>query len=164
MTAGQTVAPRPLIVLVPKYFRLGQGFSRLEQRQAMLAPPRRVDGTQSRAAWITTLVDQRKLVMLCRDCAPRFDTRRARYRPFYSVDATLKTDGYRVSGHPCDDCTHRLLGGRAFVAEEVYAAVCTEPADARRHARWAARAGVTVRTYLTRWLAGLARAQQSRKD
>lgn len=154
-----------LIVLVPKYFRLGQGFSRLEQRQAMVHGGRRADGTQSAATWITSLVDTRKLVIVCASCKPKFDRDRHhyRYRRFYSADPTARSDGTLVSGQ-CDDCRQRMIGGAAYVAEESYALVCTEPAEARRLARWKARASLTFQTLFTRWLAGQSRALPSRKD
>lgn len=132
-----------LVLAVPKYAKLGEGFSRREQIAALEHPGRRTDGTQSAATWLADLTDLRKALTLCAAyCAPKFNPRRHGYRRFYMPDLTGKTDGYTSNGQ-CDGCKqHTALrpgGGRTFIAEETYRLVCVDPLDARREAR--ARAG-----------------------
>lgn len=132
------------LVLVPKYHRLGEGFSRREQVKALEHPGRRTDGTQSAASWLSDLTDLRKAITLCQAyCAPKFNPRRHGYRRFYSPDITGKTDGYTHNG-TCDGCKQNTAllpgGGRTFIPEETYRLVCIDPLDARRKARAAAGA------------------------
>ena len=131
------------VVLVPKYARLGQGFSRAAQARSAEHPGRRTDGTQSAASWLSDLTDAQKTILLCTWCAPKFNPRRHGYRRYYSPDLTSKTDGYTVNGL-CDACKGSTVlsgGGRAYIPEAFYAQVCVNPIHARRAAR--ARAGQT---------------------
>ena len=132
-----------VVTIVPKYHRIGEGFSRREQIAALEHPGRRTDGTQTAAAWLSDLTDLRKMVLLCTYCRPKFNPRRARYRRFYAPDFTGKTDGFVHNGQ-CDGCKQQTAllpgGGTSFVAEETYSLVCIDPMDARRKARAAAGA------------------------
>lgn len=130
------------VVLVPKYHRIGEGFSRREQLQALEHNGRRTDGTQSPAAWVTDLTALRKSILLCTSCRTNFNPRRHGYRKFYSPDWTGKTDGYMHNGK-CDACKQNTAllpgGGTSFIPEETYRLLCIDPLDARRKARAAAR-------------------------
>lgn len=125
------------IVIVPKYAKVGQGFTVAEKAQADEHPGRKV-GSQSAASWVMDLVSLKKLVILCSFCRPKFNPRKFGYRKFYNPDSTGLTDGHVVNGR-CDDCkehTARVAGGGvAFVHEEEYAKVCMDPVVARRNAR-----------------------------
>lgn len=157
------------IVVVPKYHRLGEGFSRREQLQALEHPGRRTDGTQSAASFLADLTDLRKMILLCSYCRPKFNPRRHRYRRFYSPDFTGKTDGFTHNGQ-CDGCKQQTAllpgGGTSFVAEETYQMVCLDPMDARRKARAAAGAQTAwqrVKSMFTRVASPGAREAAARK-
>jgi len=133
-----------LVVAVPKYHRIGEGFSPREKLQALEHPGRRTNGTQSAATWITSLTDLRKSIILCAAfCAPKFNPRRHGYRKLYMPDMAGATDGYTHNGR-CDNCKQSTAllpgGGRTFVPDEVYRLTCIDPLDARRKARAASRA------------------------
>ncbi len=131
-----------MIPLIPKYAKLGQGFSVREIAKADEHPGRRVDGSQSAPSWIADLVDTRKTVLLCSFCRPHFNPRKHNYRKFYIPDHTGHTDGYQVNGM-CDACKQMTVncgGGTAFVHEEIYALTCIDPVVARRNARASAKA------------------------
>lgn len=126
------------VLCVPKYARLGEGFSRKEKAAANEHPGRRVDGTQSPAHWITCLADLKKTILLCSFCRARFNPRKHHYRRYYSPDASGKTDGYAVNGL-CDACKESTVnfpgGGTMFIHEETYDLVCLDPVEARRRTR-----------------------------
>lgn len=131
------------VILVPKYTKLGEGFSRSEQREANFHPGRRTDGSQTAASWLADLSDLRKLITLCGFCATKFNPRRNGYRRWYAPDHTGNTSGHTVSG-VCDACKSPLVAnGVAFIAAETYNLVCIDPVDARRQARMKARAAWT---------------------
>ena len=124
---------------VAKYQKLGEGFSRREQIDAMVHPGRRTTphGYQSAAAWICDILDARKLILLCSVCATKFNFRKNHYRKMFRADLTAKTSGY-VSNGQCDACkqmTVNLGGGTAFIHEETYRQVCVDPSEARRRQR-----------------------------
>lgn len=131
-----------VLVAVPKYARLGEGFSGRERLKALEHPGRRTDGTQSAAHWITSLLDLRKSLILCTYCRAKFNPRRHGYRKFFAPDLAGTTDGYVHNGI-CDNCKqHTALlpgGGTSFIPEETYRLLCIDPLDARRKARAAAR-------------------------
>ena len=131
------------IVIVPKYSKVGQGFSVKEKMEGWEHPGRRTDGSQSAASWIIDeLVTRKATVILCSFCRPKFNPRRHNYRKFYVPDSTGMTDGYQTNGK-CDACKQMTVncgGGTAFVHEETYNLVCVDPIDARRQARAKARA------------------------
>jgi len=131
------------IILVPKYARLGEGFSKREKLQALEHPGRRVNGTQTPATWITSLTDLRKAILLCTYCRGKFNPRRHGYRKLYIPDLAGKTDGYLHNGQ-CDACKQQTAlipgGGTSYIAEESYRLLCLDPLDARRKARAMARA------------------------
>lgn len=129
------------LVVVPKYHRLGEGFSNAEIRKGDEHPGRRTDGSQSAASWVSDLVDLRKTVLLCSFCRPHFNPRKHNYRKLYIPDRNLTTGGYAVNGK-CDACkkfTFHSGGGTAFIHEEIYALTCIDPVVARRNARAAAK-------------------------
>ena len=132
-----------LLIAVPKYARLGEGFTRREQIDALEHPGRRTDGTQTAAAWLSDLIELRKLILLCTYCRPKFNPRRHRYRKFYTPALVGGVDPYMTNGR-CDGCKQNTAllpgGGTAFVSEETYRSVCLDPLDARRLARAAAGA------------------------
>ena len=128
-----------LTVIIPKYHRLGEGFSRREKAQALEHPGRRTTphGYQSAVSWISDILALRKLLVLCSLCSIKFDYRKYHYRKFYRDDLTGKTDGCVTNGQ-CDACkqpTVNLGNGTAFIHEEFYGQVCIEPSEARRKRR-----------------------------
>lgn len=131
------------VVIVPKYAKVGVGYSRPEQAKALEHPGRRPDGVQTAASWVTELTDRRKVLILCSFCAPKFNPRRHGYRRFYNPDHTGITPGHAVNGI-CDGCRQPTVlvggGGTGYISEETYRLVCTDPVDARRRARAAAGA------------------------
>ncbi len=129
------------LVIVPKYAKVGQGFSRREKTQAMEHPGRRTDGSQSAASWVADLVGAKKVIILCGFCRAKFNPRRHGYRRMYSPDHTGKTDGYMTNGM-CDGCKQQTVttgGGTAYISEETYNQVCIDPVEARRRGHHAAR-------------------------
>jgi hypothetical protein len=144
------------IVLVPKYHRIGEGFSKPEQVAALEHPGRRTNGSQSAASWVGDLKDLKKVILLCSWCRGKFNPRANGYRRFYVPDATGSTDGYASNGK-CDACKQMTIntpgGGTAFVSEDTYNLVCTDPVDARRKARMRARSA---------WISGSARPAKAR--
>lgn len=126
-----------MIVTVPKYAKLGQGFSKVEQAAALEHPGRRTDGTQSAATWLGDLSSLKKLIILCSFCRPKFNPRKNGYRRFYVHDITGATDGHAANGR-CDACKQPTVnsgGGTAFVHEATYDLVCVDPVEQRRKAR-----------------------------
>lgn len=123
------------VVLIPKYSKLGEGFSKHEVLKSMEHPGRKagVKGT-SAAAWIDNLVSLRKFIILCSFCRHKFNFRKHHYRRFYVPDITGRTDGFMVNGK-CDACkqeTALLGGGSGFIHEEEYSKSCEEPSSIRR--------------------------------
>lgn len=132
-----TANPSPIII-VPKYARVGEGFTVRERAASLEHPGRRVDGSQTAAAWVADLTDLRKMIVLCGWCRERFNPRRHGYRRRFVADASGKTDGFEVSGR-CVACKQPTINtpgnGVAFMSEEAFAALCIDPAEARRRAR-----------------------------
>ena len=125
------------VVIVPKYARVGEGFSRQERAASMEHPGRRTDGSQSAAHWITSLTDLRKVILLCSFCRIKFNPRKNGYRRMYVADPTGRTDGYAHNG-TCDACKQPTVntgGGTAYVHEEMYRLVNQDPTEVRRRAR-----------------------------
>jgi hypothetical protein len=128
------------IVVVPKYHRLGEGFTKAEKLKALEHPGRRtrIAGYQSPATWITELSDMRKGILLCSFCKVNFNPRRNKYRRRFVPDPSGKTDGYQSNGQ-CDACKERTEaiggGGTFFVAEEYWELVSIDPSEAKRRAR-----------------------------
>ena len=132
------------IVIVPKYARLGEGFSKFEKLKAAEHPGRNtsIKGYQSPATWITDLLGLKKMIILCSFCRVKFNHKKLHYRPMYVPDVTGQTDGYQANGQ-CDACKQPTVncgGGTAFIFEEYYSQLCQDPLDARRKARAAAGA------------------------
>ena len=130
------------IIVVPKYHRLGEGFSKQEKLKAREHKGRQTNpkrGYLSPAGWITELADSRHAILLCSWCRQKFNPRRNKYRRRYVPDPTGKTSGYMANG-VCDGCnerTERMGGGTIFVAEEYWLQVGIDPAEAKR--RWKQR-------------------------
>lgn len=129
-----------LITIVPKYHRIGEGFSRVEKLQAAEHPGRQVNpqrGYQSASTWVTSLVSLRKPVILCGFCVHKFDPKYSNYRRFFCLDSNAQ-NGYITNGR-CDDCkedTRRTPGqGTMYIPEETYPQICLEPGLARRSIR-----------------------------
>lgn len=126
------------IVIVPKYARIGEGFSRRERAKADEHPGRRTDGSQSAASWVTDLASLKKIILLCSWCRGKFNPRRNGYRKLFVPDMSGKTDGYSSNGM-CDGCKQNTAltpgGGVAFVSEEYYTQITQDPAEARRKSR-----------------------------
>lgn len=142
-------------VFTPKYNRLGEGFSRIEQIAALEHQGRRTNparGYQSAAAWVADLNDLKKCILLCSFCRVKFSHRKSHYRKMYAADLSGKTDGYTANGM-CDACKQQTVncgGGTAYVHESEYSKVCVDPLDARRKARAAARASMTAWSFINR--------------
>jgi hypothetical protein len=134
-------------IIVPKYSRLGQGFSRAEKLQALEHPGRRTSakGYQSPASYICDLADAEAAILLCKWCATKFNFRKSRYRKRFVPDNTGKTDGYTVNGQckACKQQTVNMGGGLMFVTEKTFNLVSIDPNEARRRWRqkWRAHAG-----------------------
>lgn len=127
------------IILVPKYHRLGEGFSKQEQIQALRHPGRRTTphGYQSPASWLSDLIALRKLIILCFSCRAYFNPRRHGYRRHYMPDKSGRTDGYGLNGI-CNRCKAETVnagGGTGYVPEETYNLNCIEPCAVRRFER-----------------------------
>ena len=144
-------------VAVPKYSKLGEGFSAREKLAAQLHPGR--SKWQSPASWILDLVSLRKPVLLCSFCRSKFNPRHFNYRKFYMTDHTGTTDGFVANGK-CDACRQNTAdvpgGGVMFVAEELYSLTCIDPCEARRNARAAWKGHTTA------W--GMIQKQRRRKN
>lgn len=124
-----------LVTIVPKYARIGEGFTRRERAAAHIHPGRRTDGSQSPASWLLDLADTRKIIILCSFCQSKFDPRRHGYRRWYAPSCTPNTDPHQVNG-TCDACKELVWqGGRGYVSEETYSLLCRDPQEARRAAR-----------------------------
>ena len=139
-----------VIVVVPKYHRMGEGFSKQEILKSYEHPGRRTTahGYQSAASWISDLVALKKFIIFCSVCREHFNPRKNGYRPAYVPDTSGKTDGYQVNGK-CDGCkemTVNVGGGRGFIPEDHYNSLFLDPVQARRNARaaWKARPVWTV--------------------
>lgn len=130
------------VVIVPKYSKVGQGFSKKEIFKSFEHPGRRTDGTQSAASWIGDLSDLKKCILLCSYCRRNFNHKKNHYRLMFVPDHTGATDGFQSNGQ-CDACKQQTAncgGGTAYVHESYYARVCVDPSVARRSARAAAKA------------------------
>ena len=128
-----------VLTIVPKYSRVGSGFTRTEVARSHIHPGRRVDGSQSPASWLMDLADTRKIIILCQFCQPKFDPRRHGYRRWYAESHTPNTDPHQVNGK-CDACkTTVTSGGRGYVSEETYGLLCKDPSESRRRSRAAWR-------------------------
>lgn len=131
----------PPIVIVPKYAKLGEGFSRREILKSAEHPGRQINarrGYQSASTWIDHLLQLRKPVILCGYCRVKFTPKYVRYRRFFCLNSQGE-NGYRTDGR-CDDCkedTRRTPGGGTmFISEESYPEICLEP----QIGRWSLRA------------------------
>ncbi|MAH45610.1 hypothetical protein CMI37_07260 [Candidatus Pacearchaeota archaeon] len=126
---------------VPKYHRLGEGFNKREHLKAMEHSGRRTKahGYQSAASWITEKTDGRKGILLCKWCDHKFNPKRNKYRKRFVPDPSGVTSGFMANGM-CNDCKQPTVncgGGTFYVAEELWAKVSMDPAEARR--RWRQR-------------------------
>ncbi len=133
------------IVIVPAHARLGQGFNRQEIAKADEHPGRRIDGSQSAAAWVGDLTDLQQTIILCSFCRVNFNPRKNHYRRLFVADHTGHTDGYQVNGK-CDACKQFTIncgGGTGYVHEQFYNQVCQDPTVARRNARIKAKAAAS---------------------
>ncbi len=128
-------------VLIPKYSKLGEGFSKKEILKASESPGRYTDpkrhGYQSAASWIDDFVARRGNIMLCTFCRHKFDPKKYHYRRAYVVGADDRPDPFRFDGK-CEDCKQDTRtapgGGTYFVPEEIYPQVYHEPR--RAGGRW----------------------------
>ena len=138
------------IVIVPRYHKLGEGFSRQEILKSYEHPGRRTaaHGYQSPAAWISDCVALKKLIILCSVCRQHFNPRKHNYRRAYIPDSSGKTDGYAVNGKcfGCKEETANVGGGTGYVPEETYNLLFVDPVQARRNARatWKAQSAWNV--------------------
>lgn len=114
-----SVAP---LIAVPKYGRLGEGFSRAEQRVASEAKGR--PWTRPPGGWVTDLVAKRAMVMLCPFHVSKFNPRTHQYEVWRQ----------QVSIGKCDDCGTLSPQIRAFIHQSTHDAVgeWTRP----RRGRW----------------------------
>ena len=138
------------IVIVPKYGKLGQGFSRLERLKAAEHPGRRttIKGYQSPASWIADLISLKKFITLCSFCQHKFNPRKHGYRKFNYMSTTTNDVTFAVNGK-CDGCKQETAlagGGMGYVSEQYYKQICVDPAEARRKARMAWRGMESVWT------------------
>jgi len=131
------------IVVVPKYHRIGEGFSQVEKLKAQEHPGRQSNvkrsGYQSASSWICDLSDLRKGILLCSWCRKNFNPKRNKYRIKYTPDATGKTSGYVANG-VCNSCkcrTEDTGGGVFLIAEEYWKQLSVDPGEAR--ATWRAK-------------------------
>lgn len=141
------------IVIVPKYHRMGEGFSKREIAESFEHPGRRTNphGYQSPASWISDHVSLKKLIILCSFCRPYFNPRKYGYRRLFIPDSSGKTDGFGVNGK-CIRCkieTANAGGGTGFTPEETYALSYVEPVTLRVEER-AKRFALSVWTFIQR--------------
>ncbi len=127
------------IICVPKYHRMGEGFSKREIATSFEHPGRRTTphGYQSPASWISDLTALKKLIVLCSVCRQHFNPRKHGYRKAYIPDSSGKTSGYEINGK-CAGCkqeTANMGGGTGFTPEETYNLLYVDPVQARRNAR-----------------------------
>jgi len=128
------------IVIVPKYSKLGQGFSQKEIQKSYEHPGRQTNpskGYQTPAAWLDDLGELKKLVLLCDNCAHKWNPKRYGYRLLWMPGAGTRSNGW------CDSCKEFALnngGGRAWVTEESYPEICAEPPMVSRGMRWVNKA------------------------
>lgn len=127
------------IIVVPKYHRMGEGFSRAEKLKAKEHPGRKTtkSGYQSPAAWIGDLVDRGLCVLLCSFCKVKFNHARNHYRKKFLMDVTGGSSGWIANGQ-CDGCkqdTAMTGGGSMFMHEELWLKMSQDPQAARRNAR-----------------------------
>ena len=125
------------LFIVPKYARLGEGFSRREIAEAAEHPGRRttIKGYQSPASWIVDLLSLKKVIVLCSYCRIKFDHRKVNYRKGFVPGAP---EGGSGATGPCDACKQRCEncgGGTWYTHETIYEKTCIDPAEARRRAR-----------------------------
>lgn len=123
------------VVVVPKYAKIGEGFSRREKSDSHIHPGRKTEtrGYQSPATWITQMADGRKALLLCVECEKMFNAAKNRYRIRYIKDPTGATRGMRASG-ACDGCkqeTANMGGGYMWVSEETWSQVSQDPEEAK---------------------------------
>ena len=99
-------------IAVPKYGKLGSGFSARERNKADEDPGR--PWNRPAGGWISDLAGAKKFIMLCPFCLPKFNPRKNGYeswrRHIYSVG---KCDG-------CKNLDTRLMG---FINEEFHSTV-----------------------------------------
>ena len=130
------------IIVVPKYSKLGQGFSKKEQLKAYEHRGRntKLQGYQSPASWIMDKADSRRIIVLCSFCKNRFNYKKNKYLRRFTPDHTGKSSGYAVNGM-CDGCKQNTMridsekGGTCFVAEENWEKVSMDPSLAKRRAQ-----------------------------
>ena len=122
-------------VLIPKYGRLGEGFSRQEKLKAQEHPGRRTDtrGYQSPVSWIERLAAHKNGIILCAFCRSKVNPRKdLKYRQRLNFDG--KGELYSVNGQ-CDWCkqpTQNMGGGVMFIAEETWSKNSMRPEEGRR--------------------------------
>ena len=127
------------IIVVPKYYKVGQGFTKQEKFEATIHPGRstKLKGYQSPASWICDLVDLNKPILLCNFCKVKFNHARSKYRKKYLMDITGKSSGW-VSNGQCDGCkqnTALLGGGILYMPEQEWLKFSQDPRAARRNAQ-----------------------------
>ena len=127
-------------VLIPRYQKLGEGFSRREKLKALEHPGRQTNpqrGYQSAVSWISDLIALRKVIILCDFCRAKFNPRRFGYRRVDALDNDGKVLAHSVNGQ-CDACkgdTRLIGGGTGFQPEELYAQTHQDPCEAKRTAK-----------------------------
>lgn len=112
------------LIAVPKYAKLGRGFSRAEKQKANEDPGRpwnRVAG-----GWIGDLAALQKFIQLCPFCLGKFNPRKSGYEVW-------RVDTYNVG--KCDGCNTVNPKCRGFISEAYHTTV-GDPNRRPRRGRW----------------------------
>lgn len=94
------------IIAVPKYGKLGSGFSKREMLKASEAAGR--PSGQTAGTWVSDLVSCQKLIALCPFCVSKFNPRANNY-------ATWRKDIYSIG--KCDGCNQVSTYLKAYIHE-----------------------------------------------
>ncbi len=115
------------VIAVPKYAKLGQGFSRQELLQAAEAPGRPI--YRLAGGWIADMVALKKFIMLCEFCQPKFNPRKHGY------------EVYREETHSvgqCDGCNQMSTHLRGYISQSLHSTLGEE--RVKHRGRWIRRA------------------------
>ena len=129
-------------ILLPKYRVIEKKLGKPIPQEYMgrQSDPKR--GYESPAAHLDNLAAQKKCIILCSFCQPKWgNPRKKGYRARFVPDPSGVTNGYTVTGQ-CDACkqqTGNMGGGKLYINEEDYLKISMDPAEARKRARskWA---------------------------
>ena len=95
-------------------------------------------GYESPASHLDDLAAQKKCIILCSFCQPKWgNPRKKGYRARFVPDPSGATSGFAVHGQ-CDACkqnTADMGGGKLYINEEEYRVLSMDPQEAKKRAR-----------------------------